>query len=178
MEIPSRTVYIRPRCHLGSRPVSLSGPCALQGTIIPPATHVCPHVVEYSLAACSVQLSRFDHALSGPFDDLFLTRLSATRALWKGIIAVISASTVFCCALVYHVFWPLSTGQRQICHFNSYTGRRIANFLTISQGDHMSFVLLSRSSKNSFMRMSGLRRTRPSSRARGMKTNSFSRSSQ
>ena len=83
-----------------------------------------------------------------------------------------------CCVLVYHVFWPLSTGQRQICHFNSYTGHRIAIFLTISQGDHISFVLLSRSSKNSFMRMSGLRRTRPSSRARGMKTKSFSRSSQ
>lgn len=130
------------------------------------------------LAVCQVQLPWFDHALSGPFDDLFLTRLSAARALWKGIIAVISASTVCCCVLVYHVSPPLSTGQNQICHFNSYGGHRMMKFLTISQGHYMSFVLLSRSSKNSFMRMRGLRRTRPSSSARGMKTKSFSRSSQ
>ena len=36
----------------------------------------------------------FHCALSGPFDNLFLTRLSASRALCKGMIAVISASTV------------------------------------------------------------------------------------
>ncbi|MGN1450798.1 MAG: hypothetical protein ACI4XQ_01760, partial [Eubacteriales bacterium] len=36
----------------------------------------------------------FDCALSGPFDNLFLTRFSASQALCKGIIAVISASTV------------------------------------------------------------------------------------
>ena len=36
----------------------------------------------------------FDCALSGPFDDLFLTRFSASRALCKGMIAVISASSV------------------------------------------------------------------------------------
>jgi hypothetical protein len=36
----------------------------------------------------------FDCALSGPFDNLFLTWLSAPQALCKGIIAVISASTV------------------------------------------------------------------------------------
>ena len=37
----------------------------------------------------------FDCALSGPFDNLFLTWLSATQALCEGIIAVISASTVY-----------------------------------------------------------------------------------
>ena len=37
----------------------------------------------------------FDYALRGPFDDLFLTWLSATQVLCEGIIAVISASTVF-----------------------------------------------------------------------------------
>ena len=47
-----------------------------------------PDVVEYSVQ------STFDHTLSGPFDNLFHTRLSASRALCKGIIAVISASTV------------------------------------------------------------------------------------
>ena len=36
----------------------------------------------------------FDCTLRGPFDDLSLTRLSAARALCKGMIAVISASTV------------------------------------------------------------------------------------
>ena len=37
----------------------------------------------------------FDCALSGPFDNLFLTWFSAPQALCKGIIAVISASTVW-----------------------------------------------------------------------------------
>ena len=37
----------------------------------------------------------FDCALSGPFDNLFLTWLSPAQALCKGIIAVISASTVY-----------------------------------------------------------------------------------
>ena len=37
----------------------------------------------------------FPCTLSGPFDNLFLTRFSASRVLCKGIIAVISTSTVF-----------------------------------------------------------------------------------
>ena len=37
----------------------------------------------------------FDCALSGPFDNLFLAWFSASQALYKGIIAVISASTVW-----------------------------------------------------------------------------------
>ena len=36
----------------------------------------------------------FDCALSGPFDNLFLTGLSASPALCEVITAVISASTV------------------------------------------------------------------------------------
>lgn len=39
-------------------------------------------------------ISPFDCTLSGPFDNLFLIRLSASRTLCKGIIDVISASTV------------------------------------------------------------------------------------
>ena len=115
---------------------------------------------------------------------LLIIRASVPRwkspfpAYFKGFPAVSPLIPPYPAFLKYPVSPHLSTGQRQICHFNSYTGHRIVIFLTISQGCHMSFVLLSRSSKNSFMRMSGLRRTRPSSRARGMKTNSFSRSSQ
>ena len=37
----------------------------------------------------------FPCTLSGPFDNLFLTRFSASRVLCKGIIAVISTSTVY-----------------------------------------------------------------------------------
>ena len=37
----------------------------------------------------------FDYALSGPFDKLFLAWFSASQALCKGIVAVISASTVY-----------------------------------------------------------------------------------
>ena len=37
----------------------------------------------------------FDCALRGPFDSLFLTWLSASQALCKGMTAVISASTVY-----------------------------------------------------------------------------------
>ena len=48
-----------------------------------------PHVAEYS-----TEESAFDCTLGGPFDNLFLTRLSAPRALCEGIVAVISASTV------------------------------------------------------------------------------------
>ena len=73
-----------PRCHLASR----REPCPLRSTDILPATDVCPHVAEYLTEV-------FDCALSGPFDNLFLARLSAPRALCRGIIAVISASTVW-----------------------------------------------------------------------------------
>lgn len=37
----------------------------------------------------------FDCTLGGPFANLFLTRLSAFRTLCKGIINVISASSVY-----------------------------------------------------------------------------------
>ena len=40
--------------------------------------------------------------LGGPFDELFLTRLPATRALCEGIFAVISASTVWAIRLLTH----------------------------------------------------------------------------
>ena len=40
-------------------------------------------------------INPFDCALSGPFDNLFHTWFSAPQALCKGIIAVISASTVY-----------------------------------------------------------------------------------
>lgn len=60
-----------------------------QDTDISPATNVCLYVAEYS-----VFYNTFDCALSGPFDDLFLTCFSAPQTLCKGIIAVISASTV------------------------------------------------------------------------------------
>ena len=53
----------------------------------------------YNVAEYFVIFITFDCALSGPFDKLFLTRLSAPRALCKGIIAVISASTVWCTKL-------------------------------------------------------------------------------
>jgi hypothetical protein len=49
-----------------------------------------PYVAEYSGKAAP-----FDCALSGPFDGLRFTRLSAPRALWRGTTTVISASTVY-----------------------------------------------------------------------------------
>ena len=75
-----------PRCHLvfaGDDPARLRDACTS------PATDVCPHVAEYSGG------SPFDCALGGPFDRLFLIRLSAARTLCGGIATVISASTVF-----------------------------------------------------------------------------------
>lgn len=65
--------------------------CSQQDTIMSSATDVCPHVAEYS-----VPKGTFDCTLSGPFDEMFLTCLSATQALCEGINAVISASTVYC----------------------------------------------------------------------------------
>jgi hypothetical protein len=57
-----------------------------------------PAYPRHMTSACNVAEysgnSPFDCALRGPFDNLFLTRLSASRTLCKGIIAVISASTV------------------------------------------------------------------------------------
>ena len=64
----------------------------LQDTNTSPTTDVCPHVAEYS-AKKGLPLA-FDCALRGPFDGLFLTRLSATRALCEVITDFISASTV------------------------------------------------------------------------------------
>lgn len=74
-----------PRCHLDSRhdAVHLTGYQHTPGNWRMPAR-------------CRVLCAwrAFDCTLSGPFDDLFLPRLSATRVLCTGIIAVISASTV------------------------------------------------------------------------------------
>ena len=47
-----------------------------------------------NVAEYSADLFAFDCALSGSFDHLFPTCFSAPQALCKGIIAVISASTV------------------------------------------------------------------------------------
>ena len=78
-------------------------PCACQDTNISPATDVCLHVAEYlAQIKCA-----FDCALNGPFDNLFLTRLSAPRVLCKGIIAVISASTVLNIKLRSNLSWLL-----------------------------------------------------------------------
>ena len=44
---------------------------------------------------CTFSTRAFPCALSGPFDELFHTRISAYRALCSGINAVISASTVY-----------------------------------------------------------------------------------
>jgi len=53
-----------------------------------------PRQLTYAHTSQNTRYKIFDCALSGPFDNLFLTRLSAPRALCRGIIAVISASTV------------------------------------------------------------------------------------
>ena len=88
-----------------------------------PATDVCPHVAEYLTEV-------FDCALSGPFDNLFLARLSAPQALCRGIIAVISASTVFLInfSLIILPFYAFvnslvqkSYAHRAICISPSYT---------------------------------------------------------
>jgi len=75
--------FIDSRCHLDLQLLLH----ARQDTDISPAVNVCPHVAEYLAFA-------FDCALGGPFDDLFSARFSASRALCKSIITVISASTV------------------------------------------------------------------------------------
>ena len=62
-------------------------------TCISPATDVCPHVAPYSPEG------DFLCALSGPFEGLFPTRLSASRALCRGMADLISASTVYCIQL-------------------------------------------------------------------------------
>ena len=61
-----------------------------------------PRQITHALALQNtLRICAFDCTLRGPFDDLFLTRLSATQALCTGIIAFISASTVWriktCC---------------------------------------------------------------------------------
>jgi hypothetical protein len=75
----------------------------LQDTDISPTTNVRRNVAEYSVQGT------FDCALRGPFDNLFLTRFPATRALCEGIIAVISASTVSIYFVLYHRKKALST---------------------------------------------------------------------
>ena len=63
----------------------------LQGTIIPPATDVCLPRCRILCAVCRT----FDCTLRGPFDGLFPACIAAPQALWEGIAAVISASTVY-----------------------------------------------------------------------------------
>lgn len=70
-----------------------------QDTSISPANNACPGVAEYS-----VNLT-FGCALSGPFDNLFLICFSAPQTLCKGIIAVISASTVLFVFYIISQYW-------------------------------------------------------------------------
>ena len=84
-----------PRCHLG---FTEKNPCALQDTDISPATDACRTLQN------TLRKNAFHCTLNGPFDNLFLTRLSASRALWKGIIAVISVSTVY--DLIFFIIAP------------------------------------------------------------------------
>ena len=97
----SRTNKTYSRCHLDSRDSR-----ALSGIHKYPRQLTYAHTLQNTL-----RCPAFDCTLRGPFDDLFLTRLSATRALWKGMIAVISASTVCMIELnvFYHLYSALST---------------------------------------------------------------------
>ena len=76
---------IYPRCHLDSQ-LTLRRLAGYQHT---PGNSRIP-------TRCRIlRKNPFPCTLSGPFDNLFLTRFSASRTLCKGIIAVISTSTVF-----------------------------------------------------------------------------------
>ena len=55
-----------------------------------------PRQLTYAPTSQNTLLFGFQCALSGPFDGLFPTRLSASRILCGGIAAFISASTVYC----------------------------------------------------------------------------------
>ena len=74
-------------------PVHLSGYKHIPGIYTP----------AFSVAEYSVKIT-FDCALSGPFDNLFPAWFSASQALCMGMIAVISASTVWSIKflLLYH----------------------------------------------------------------------------
>ena len=74
----------------------------------------------------------FDCALNGPFDNLFLTWLSAPQVLCKGIIAVISASTVYEYS-ISHIIPP-----------SLYFVNRFGNFflfLFYAEGDKVCIIL-------------------------------------
>mgnify|MGYP001691455405 FL=1 len=76
---------IYPRCHLDSQ-LTLRRLAGYQHT---PGNSRIP-------TRCRIlRKNPFPCTLSGPFDNLFLTRFSASRVLCKGIIAVISTSTVY-----------------------------------------------------------------------------------
>ena len=76
---------IYPRCHLDSQ-LTLRRLAGYQHT---PGNSRIP-------TRCRIlRKNPFPCTLSGPFDNLFLTRFSASRVLCKGIVAVISTSTVF-----------------------------------------------------------------------------------
>ncbi len=110
---------------------------ALCGHCHASATDVCAHVAKYSAehfkrharmsptcARCPIPCSRhLFRTLSGPFDDLFYTRLSAPRALCDSIAAVISASTVSL-REVYHIMRRMSS---KICNFNKVKLHRRQN---------------------------------------------------
>ena len=90
-----------PRCHLDSRLA-----VRLQDTDISSATNVCHTLQNTGRAPHAV-----DCTLRGPFDDLFLARFSPSRALWKALVAFISASTVCFIALIVSLLPPFVKGN-------------------------------------------------------------------
>ena len=81
-----------PPCIHRGDPVRLAGYLHIPGNWrMPPRRRI----LHRPAASGKLPRAVFDCALSGPFDNLFLIRLSAIRTLCEGIIAVISASSVW-----------------------------------------------------------------------------------
>ena len=79
-------------------------------------------------------ITTFDCALSGPFDNLFLTRLSASRALCRGIVAFISASTV-CSPYVILISYIISKYKVSTIFWNVFRLNEILLFRVICKSD-------------------------------------------
>ena len=79
----------------------------------------------------------FPCTLSGPFDNLFLTRFSASRVLCKGIVAVISTSTVYNIQLLRTDF----TRKYKSCQAKKSYGNISCIFFAISCMEKSAFRL-------------------------------------
>ena len=144
-KIPDRINYLSRtnKAFLSAVPPRIHGRCRALSRILTYPRHVTSAPRRRILRSDSPFVLSFDCALSGPFDNLFLTCLSPPQALCKGIIAVISASTVYRIKFLYMLTFELMIVKHFVEKIFRYSFAAIG-ILSVVRQDFSDSIIISR----------------------------------